>query len=76
MPMKKSNILSDCSTLLPDVECITDVQTQNENGTRSEEGNIVGLWNYTVYQNETALKRYPPSEEYWRYIQKSFFKSH
>ena len=56
----------DCRDKLPLMECTDGAQTKNPNGTCYSEGQLIGVWNDTVFENKTGISRVSPAEEYWK----------
>jgi len=56
-----------CVDRLPDVPCNITGQIIYANGTcYSRAAGLVGIWNQTVFENVTQLKRTTASEEYYK----------
>ena len=56
-----------CMDRLPDVPCNVTRQMAYANGTcYRDTGGLVGIWNQTVFENVTRLKRTSASEEYYK----------
>ena len=54
----------DCRLKLPSTDCSGG--TKYMNGTCYSGGHFSGLWNETLFTQETVRKRVLPSEEYWK----------
>ncbi|XP_076468790.1 sodium-dependent proline transporter-like [Babylonia areolata] len=57
----------NCSLKFPFVTCEDENNVQNEDGSCTDvtSGDMVGLWNATLFTEETGTKLVSPSEEYW-----------
>lgn len=54
---------ADCSLNWPLVDCVDGVQEAN--GTCYKDEKFQGIWNISLFDNKTGIKRVWPSEEYW-----------
>jgi len=59
---------------IPEVSCTNATpQVAYANGTCYNGSELVGVWNETVFETSTHLKRTSASEEYYKYRIKSTF---
>ena len=57
-----------CVDRIPDVSCTnTTPQVAYANGTCYNDTELIGVWNETVFESSTHLKRTSASEEYYKY---------
>lgn len=54
-----------CRDKLPLMDCTAGTQIKYPNGTCYSDGQLVGVWNDTVFENKTGISRVSPAEEYW-----------
>jgi len=58
-----------CVDRLPDVPCNASRQIAYANGTcYSDSADMIGIWNQTVFEDVTRLKRTSASEEYYKLV--------
>ena len=58
---------SVCADRVPDMSCTNDTElTAHANGTCYNDTSLVGIWNETVFESATHLKRTSASEEYYK----------
>jgi len=59
-------LVSVCVDRLPVLPCNVSRQIAYANGTCYSESQLAGIWNQTIFENATRLKRTSASEEYYK----------